>query len=206
MGLRNLEKVTIKNREKEKKLVETVENGILEAFLLKEESPASQQAKSMGMKYVGFGRWSDGKMTYKSDGANLVPMDKAKGAKGGEKNFLEEFVKKCNAVAESKKSGNTLLKTMVSMLPGREKGEHYGKTEVLEQILNSAIPYFNKFVLTALKNKKFRSTLLKEFLNKFEKNIGEKSPLEENPEIAQQSKNVGGAVSKPNVPTVNPLS
>ena len=191
---------------KKQKLIECVEDGILESFLLKEESPASQQAKAMGMKYVGFGRWSDGKMTYKSDGANLVPMDKSKGDGGGDKNFLEEFVKKCNAVAESKKSGNALLKTMVSMLPGREKGEHYGKTEVLEQILNSAIPYFNKFVLTALKDKGFRSTLLKEFLNKFEKDVGEKSPLEENPEISQQSKNDVGAVSKPNVPKTNPVS
>lgn len=187
-----------------KVLTEIVKDGILEAFLLNEESPASKQAKALGMKYVGFGRWSDGKLTYKSDGANLVPMDKSKGGKKGEENYLETFVKKCNAVAEEKKSANALLKTMISLLPGREKGEHYGKTEVLEQILNSAIPYFNKYVLKALRSKNFRSKLLREFLGKFEKNIGEKSPLEENPEIAQnQQKNIG-AVSKPNVQSINP--
>lgn len=190
---------------KKKQLIEIVKDGILEGFLLKEESPASKQAKAMGMRYVGFGRWSDGKLTYKSDGANLVPMDKAKKNGKSEDNYLEEFVKKCNAVAEEKKSSQALLKTMVSLLPGREKGEHYGKTEVLEQILNSAIPYFNKYVLKALKSKEFRSTLLKEFLGKFEKDVGEKTPLEENPEVSQQSTNDIGAVSKPNVQSVNPI-
>lgn len=187
-----------------KELIKCIEEGVIEAFLLKEESPASQQAKAMGLKYVGFGRWSDGKLTYKSDGANLVPMDKSKKDNGNEDNFLEQFVKKCNAVAENKKSSQALLKTMISMLPGRDKGEHYGKTEVLEQILNSAIPYFNKYVMKALKNVQFRNILLKEFLNKFEKDIGEKTPLEENPEIAQQTKNDVGAVSKPNVPSTRP--
>ncbi len=158
-----------------KVLVENIKDGILEGFLT-EESQAAKQAKSLGMRYVGFGRWSDGKLTYKSDGDNLVPMEGSKDKPKSQDDFLQKFVKKCNEVAEQKKSGKSLLQTMISMLPGREKGEHFGKTEVLEKILNSAIPYFNKFVLNALKNKQFRVDLLKEYLGKFEKNIGEQDP------------------------------
>lgn len=40
------------------------------------ESPASQQAKQMGLIYKGFGRWADpqsGKVTHKSQGDRLIP-------------------------------------------------------------------------------------------------------------------------------------
>lgn len=197
-----------------KVLVENIKDGILEGFLT-EESRAAKQAKSLGMRYVGFGRWSDGKLTYKSDGANLIPMDGAKDKPKSKDDFLQKFVKKCNDVAEQEKSGKSLLQTMISMLPGREKGEHFGKTEVLEKILNSAIPYFNKFVMNALKNKQFRVDLLKGYLGKFEKNIGEQDPLKDNPEVNQskpqmqqqpkmQQKPQVQAVAKPNVAQVKP--
>jgi hypothetical protein len=45
-------------------------------LLIKESSPASQQAKQMGLSYMGFGQWGmDGKVTHKSadkDGTMLV--------------------------------------------------------------------------------------------------------------------------------------
>lgn len=192
-----------------KNIIKNVEHGILEG-LIKEESQAAKQAKALGMRYVGFGRWSDGKLTYKSDGANLIPMDKSKDKNGGKKeDFLQKFVRKCNDVAEQKKSGKSLLQTMISLLPGKEQGEHFGKTEVLEKILNSAIPYFNQYVLNALKNKKFRTDLLNGYLDKFHKDIGEEDPMKNDPKVnqsqqqmQQQDRNI--PASKPNVPSISP--
>lgn len=42
--------------------------------IIKEESQAAQQAKRMGLKYAGFGRWKDkyGKVTHVSKGGKLL--------------------------------------------------------------------------------------------------------------------------------------
>ena len=41
------------------------------------ESNASDQAKKLGLDYMSFGRWGkDGKVTHKSQGNKLVPVDK----------------------------------------------------------------------------------------------------------------------------------
>ena len=172
------------------KLKETVQLGILDSILLKEESLAAKTAKSMGMHYVGFGRWSDGKDTYKSDGDHLVPLDGKKSDSGKPKeNFLQKFIRQCNETAERTKSGKALLKAMLKMLPGKEKGEQYGNVQVLEQILNSAMPHFNKYVMTALKSKKFRNHLLKKYLDKFEKQSPDREILPNAPAMPSDKNN-----------------
>src|SRR5574343_289825 len=75
---------------------------MLEAINLNEDSAIAQKAKAMGLHYVGFGRWSDGRTTYKSDGKNLLeymvkalPDPEKWGKEWGTKEKLQEILLKC---------------------------------------------------------------------------------------------------------------
>ena len=53
---------------------------LLSDFIFKEDSPAADQAKQMGLVYKGFGRWADprsNKVTHKTDGGRLTKIDPA---------------------------------------------------------------------------------------------------------------------------------
>ena len=53
---------------------------LLSDFIFKEDSPAADQAKQMGLVYKGFGRWADprtDKVTHKTDGGRLTKVDPA---------------------------------------------------------------------------------------------------------------------------------
>lgn|SRR5574343_451241 len=149
---------------------------MLEAINLNEDSAIAQKAKAMGLHYVGFGRWSDGRTTYKSDGINLVPMDKSKNKESTKQDWLTKFINHSNKNAESYKSAKKLLEYMVKALPDPEKwGKEWGTKEKLQEILLKCVPKFNDTVITILKDQKFRTTLVKAYLAKFSEPIEEKS-------------------------------
>ena len=65
-----------KDEEEKKKAVQKFKDRIKESLNL-DESDASDKAKSMGLDYMKFGRYGkDGKVTHKSIGGNLTPVDK----------------------------------------------------------------------------------------------------------------------------------
>lgn len=142
--------------------INVIKKVILEATL------ASQQAKAMGLRYMGFGRYGDGHRMYKSDGTNLVPMQHADKKKTVKEGFLAKFIRLCNKNAETHKNSSVLLHYMISLLPNKETGgEKYANKETLENVLNNALPSFNLYVKKALSMKSFRVKLLKTYLDGF---------------------------------------
>ena len=144
-----------------------IQSCILET--INETSIASQKAKAMGMTYVGFGRYSDGHLTYKAEGDDLVPMNKTKEKEASTKeDFLTKLIRLSNIDAKEYKSSMSLLNAMLKALPKKTDGENYASKEFLENILNKAIPSFNEFVLNALNKESYRKALKKGY---FEKNF-----------------------------------
>jgi len=160
-------------------LKETIKNNII--LSLNEANPVAQKARSLGFRYIGFGRYSSPEGdTYKSDGLHLIPM--GKGDKDNKKssntapvmNFYEIFAKKINTYAEQNKEPKSILEMIISLLP---KDERYANKEMLEKILNGAIPYLNDIVIKLLSNKKFRIKLKEKYLKQFNDIRSKNNPI-----------------------------
>ena len=148
---------------------------------LHEGSPVGDKARQLGLNYIGFGRYEspDG-VTYKSNGRELIPMEKGKSKKkssdqsGQQMNFYQIFANKINAFSKQNKEPKSILEMLISLLP---KDEQYGNKEMLEKILNGVIPYLNETVIKLLNNKSFRIKLKEKFLQQFSDMNSKDNPI-----------------------------
>jgi len=159
--------------------------------IIVETSSIHQKAVSMGLQYIGFGRYTDGKVTYKSDGQNLYPMDKSSQQQPKSPNIVAKFIEKVNRKhQEAQQQGIELkpidiLNTMVGALPSKKTGEQYGNKEILQKIIKASYEQLNEFAQSMFQYEKFRKLLLKKYLKKFEMEEPKNQPQQINPQ--QQS-------------------
>jgi len=152
------------------KLLENIiKNSLLN--ILNEGSPVGDKAAKLHMIYKGFGRYESPEgIMYKSNGRELLPMDKGKDQKKSKEqpakqmNFYEIFANKLNTFAKQNKDAKSILEMLISLLP---KDEQYGNKEMLEKILNGVIPYLNDIIKKLLGNRNFRLKLKEKYLEQF---------------------------------------
>ena len=136
------------------------------------ESPASDAAKKMGLNYLGYGRYEGDGVIYKSNGDELIPLDGSGKKKPKPKgpSYYETFAKKVNQLSEEDPAQESILEYMLRFLPRAETGAKYGNKKWLQDILNKCMKMFNDTVKECLNNERFRSILLRKYLQRFQEN------------------------------------